>query len=446
MSLQNKGPSWDGSITSYECIDGIPISYYEKRASDDYRDGVGVPDGFKSEDKDIDDGDHRAVLVLWPNGSINAIHCEPWHEYSDLWLFNKIDEWGDPSGALIIIIGSMNSEPVSYDVSLDVGEDGERTIRIDADGHWIRRFKFIGNISHRWLRSLSNRYLKNPSHKVSLDEIAEFSPDGGTFPEPPGPEYSFQQIKEMEPFSGVYFCYIGRVCVYVGEGQDVTDRCNNRKDRQDKMEGVDGIGVLRVDPDNRLRMEKFYIGLLNPARNKEIHFRKGKKPKKKIQQPGIMTHVPIGTDDGLTNLGELEAYEACEDVSYKAKMAGEKGDVNKRIDEALEYLAKEKTDFVHDEPDEDEAEKFEHAQTFQEEKPKPVPPSNLEKQELFKLQEVAKHLSVSPSTVTQLVKKGELKTFQIPGQPKSKFVTREELNRFIYGRNSTTPSLEGGAA
>lgn len=342
MSLR-EGYKWAGSLTSYECIDGIPISYYEKRASDDYSDGVGVPDGYKAE-CNIDDVDQRVVLVIWPNGSINTIYCEPWHEYSDLWLFGKIDEWEDPGDALIIIIGSMNREPVSYDICLDVDKDGERTIRIDADGNWIRRFKFIGNISRRWLRSLHDRYLNNSSRKVILDEIAEFSPDGNTFPEPPGPEYSFQQIKEMDSFSGVYFCYVGRVCVYVGEGQDVTDRCNNRKDRQDKMEGVDGIGVLRVDPDNRLRMEKFYIGLLNPARNKEIHRRKGKKPTEKIQQPGIMTHVPIGTDDGLTNLGELEACEVCEDVAWKVKDAGVE-DADPLIDDALQKLAVEKTDF-----------------------------------------------------------------------------------------------------
>ena len=450
MSLR-EGYKWDGSLTSYECIDGLPISYYEKRASDDYRDGVGVPDGYKTEGQEFNHTDRRSILVIWPNGSINTISCDPWEEYSDLWLFDKIDEWGDPCSALIIIIGSMTQEPLSYDLQLDVGENGKRTIRVDADGNWIRRFKFIGNVSHRWLRSLTDRYRNDPSEKVELSELAQYSPDTEAFPIPPGPQYTFQQVKDMEPFSGVYFCYVGRVCVYVGEGKDVTDRCRNTKDRQDKMEGVDGIGVLRVDPEHRVRMEKFYIGLLNPCRNKEIQ--RGREPVGKIQQPGIMTHVPIGTDDGMTDLGARELESVGEEVASNSRHSED--DVDQLIDTAIEKLAVEKTDFefskmkddlVIDSWEADDAKNPPkgHIVATAEAILGITADRSLKSQDHFKLKEVAAQLGVSPSTVSKLVKNGELKTVQLPGHPRAKFIAREDLKQFMADRTVAPSSMKGG--
>ena len=68
----------------------------------------------------------------------------------------------------------------------------------------------------------------------------------------------------MDPFCGVYFSYNeDGSCHYVGESKNVTQRVTKSRDEI----GGRRIGLVKCEPQDRKRIEAFYVAMLNPPGN-----------------------------------------------------------------------------------------------------------------------------------------------------------------------------------
>ncbi len=102
------------------------------------------------------------------------------------------------------------------------------------------------------------------SKKKVASEIKLIQATSRAIPELPLHAIPIDEIKNLPPFSGVYIAYVGDDVVYVGEGQNVSDRC--RKSRPE-LSDCTHVSVIRCAGYERLRIESYFIGLLDPPRN-----------------------------------------------------------------------------------------------------------------------------------------------------------------------------------
>lgn len=85
-------------------------------------------------------------------------------------------------------------------------------------------------------------------------------------PYPPIPYPDYTRVKQPTPpeiCPCIYFAWRGEQCVYVGQTENLRQRLRNHK----KVFKEDWLTWIPKQKQNRLRMEGFYIWLLNPPRN-----------------------------------------------------------------------------------------------------------------------------------------------------------------------------------
>jgi hypothetical protein len=87
---------------------------------------------------------------------------------------------------------------------------------------------------------------------------------GHDMPPVPRPTMKRSQIRQLPPFSGLYFEWDGLLCNYVGKSINVPARLN---DGHHKLQGDSMMSFLQMDSSVIGRNELFYIWLLNPAKN-----------------------------------------------------------------------------------------------------------------------------------------------------------------------------------
>lgn len=92
-----------------------------------------------------------------------------------------------------------------------------------------------------------------------LDHVPIFN-----IPPAPPPELSKAQLKQLEPFSGVYFAYVGNELVYVGESENVPNRATTSRP---EINEVTGFGVIRCHSHMRFILEAACVGAYCPPRN-----------------------------------------------------------------------------------------------------------------------------------------------------------------------------------
>lgn len=72
---------------------------------------------------------------------------------------------------------------------------------------------------------------------------------------------------------GVYIAFAASgECVYVGESINLHKRIC--KTDRPELCGANYIGIVLCDGDERMRVEKFYMGLFNPKNNREVRQRR----------------------------------------------------------------------------------------------------------------------------------------------------------------------------
>ena len=73
--------------------------------------------------------------------------------------------------------------------------------------------------------------------------------------------------------SGVYIAFTKNgECLYVGESTNLRNRVALAWRPQ--LEGADFLAIVFCDGDERMRVEKFYMGLFNPRNNREVKERR----------------------------------------------------------------------------------------------------------------------------------------------------------------------------
>lgn len=83
-------------------------------------------------------------------------------------------------------------------------------------------------------------------------------------PPVPPPMMRRSKIRELPPFSGLYFEWDGLLCTYVGKSVNVPARLS---DGHHKLQGDSEMSFIEMDVRTIGRNELFYIWLLNPAKN-----------------------------------------------------------------------------------------------------------------------------------------------------------------------------------
>lgn len=118
---------------------------------------------------------------------------------------------------------------------------------------------------------------------------------------PPIPSQSIpiDEVRNLPPFSGVYIAYVGDQVVYVGEGQDVSDRC---KKGRPELNDCTHVSVIRCAGYERLRIEAYYVGLFDPPRNEISTNGRLDGRSKRTSDPAIYRAEPTENDDPLNSI------------------------------------------------------------------------------------------------------------------------------------------------
>lgn len=251
----------------------------------------------------------RIVVAFWPNATFTFWFIQSDVKLTDFDIFDKLDEHANPVDAVVYVVSfqdenaSVETPSIDVNMSAHPSPAGRRLSIAFGEETSVARYRFRKNVVRNYLRS---RYCnRNSGYEIESLEVPQAMGiySDKVMPSPPPPEFTFDDIARMEPFSGVYLAYCGMDCVYVGEAKDVTKRCRPSKERMGReFLGVTAIGVLKTLPEERKRLEKYFIGLLNPSRNREI-WTEG--PAKE-QRVCLLEKIPFGEDDGFTCRHEFE--------------------------------------------------------------------------------------------------------------------------------------------
>lgn len=206
------------------------------------------------------------VIAVWPNNTISVLKMPAGFTASA--LFGELDAEANPTDATIYICKTDEDGflHVGWNYVLDPGrpvEPSSKGLRIDCLSGRVKKWKWPPTVVRDYYRSLAKEDRRANAEASARTMTAE---ELKSFPAPPDPLFTVDEIRSMDRFCGVYFAFdTDGSCHYVGESLDVTTRVSKcRKEIGDRM-----IGVLRCEMHERKRIESYFIGLLDPPGNSQ---------------------------------------------------------------------------------------------------------------------------------------------------------------------------------
>lgn len=213
-----------------------------------------------------------AFIAFWPDSSISVLSYPSGHsaETYESWLYDDLDETEDPSFAKVFRLPSGFHIKTGLDVAVD-GE-GKQSARLHVtqfhdDGKRPKRLAWSPDAPYRRILRWRMRARDREREEQSQKYVAEFAGGAGNYPPVPPAVYSIEEVRKMEPFSGIYVAVnktTGSV-QYVGKSRDVTGRVSSKRP---ELEGCQ-LAVIKMAEQEIHFAEFFYISTLRPTHNWE---------------------------------------------------------------------------------------------------------------------------------------------------------------------------------
>jgi hypothetical protein len=204
------------------------------------------------------------VVAVWPNNTISIIRAPS--GFTMLNLFALIDVEASPLDAKCYQIGSdEDGMHITFDWKhLDDGSH----VRPESSDVVIG--KLFGKVKHLpWPDDILKQWMRVLANSVRRQDCIDrgkflFADEIPKFPCPPSPTHTVSDVRQMQPFCGVYFAFNeDGTCHYVGESEDVTKRVSkSRPEIGNRM-----IGLVECMPHERKRIEAYFVALLDPPGN-----------------------------------------------------------------------------------------------------------------------------------------------------------------------------------
>lgn len=226
------------------------------------------------------------VIAKWPNGTFSVIKAPLGFSMST--LFWELDNEADPGDATLYLLKQDKDgwSHMTFDWNHDdfvqqegAEDDGTRVLltqnsgRLDTHSGRLKKLKWPRNILRNAYRAM---FAERPPESVDR-KLSEMTADQiKDLPSEPVQTYTVDEVRSMEPFSGVYFAFNeDGSCHYVGEAKDVTTRVSKNREEI----GSRRIGLISCKPHERKRIESYFVGLLDPPGNGASTHRMKKKEK-----------------------------------------------------------------------------------------------------------------------------------------------------------------------
>jgi hypothetical protein len=214
-----------------------------------------------------------AFIAFWPDSTISVLSypsgCED--ETYEAWLFDDLDAEADPCLAEVYRLPSGFHIQTSASVE-QVKETGEEKAVIYVtsfhnDGKRPRRMRWAPDaLFKRWTR-IRMEHRRQAASKAALDSVATYEPANSIYPPVPDPAFTIDDVREMDPFSGIYIAVneeTGAV-QYVGKSKDVTRRVSASRPELKNCR----IALVKM-PESEIHFaELHYISKCRPTHNQE---------------------------------------------------------------------------------------------------------------------------------------------------------------------------------
>jgi hypothetical protein len=207
------------------------------------------------------------VIAAWPDGTVSVVSMNRGFSATDLYC--QLDAEGDPLLAKCYVISRAGDRCFHIGTRrLDEWElppaDGypERKKVESIEGR-AKKFAWPKRVVRDYYRSLS-RTGRASAREIVVEEM--HASDIRQMPRPPDPQCNADEIKKLPAFSGVYVAWNDDGTVhYVGESTNVPSRVSRARPEI----GDRRIGFVACPPQDRKRIECFFIGILDPPGNSQ---------------------------------------------------------------------------------------------------------------------------------------------------------------------------------
>lgn len=205
------------------------------------------------------------VIAVWENNTVSVIGMRRGFSMLDLWF--EIDAEANPLDATCYLAKpSIDGMYITFDWKDRFKAEAiacatSKNIAIGKLSGKLKRLNWPADIMAQVFKSMDRDARRAKLQERCRFLLASEIPD---MPRNPPPEYSVQDVRNMEPFCGVYFSYDRNgSCFYVGESLNVPNRVSkSRPEIGDRM-----LGVLRCHKHDRKRLEAWFVSILDPPGN-----------------------------------------------------------------------------------------------------------------------------------------------------------------------------------
>lgn len=204
------------------------------------------------------------VVAVWPDNTISILRVASGFTMLD--LFGQIDIEASPLDATCYQVGS-DEDGMHITFGWKDLDDGNK---VNAESTGVAIGKLFGRVKKLpWPEDILKQWMIRLSYETRRQDYVDrsrflFADEIPKFPSAPQPTHSVCDVRRMKPFCGVYFAFNSDgTCHYVGESEDVTKRVSkSRPEIGDRM-----IGLIECMPQDRKRIEAYFVALLDPPGN-----------------------------------------------------------------------------------------------------------------------------------------------------------------------------------
>ena len=213
-----------------------------------------------------------AFIAFWADSSISVLSYPSGYdnETYEAWLFDDLDQEADPLDARVYRL------PPGYHLQTDLFLGRNKSDAVDrpmlamtsfhSDGKRPKRMQWSPDAPFKRWNRIRMEQRKRAAEQAAEASIASYFSDDGAYPPVPAACFTIEEVRAMDPFSGVYIAIhqtTGNV-QYVGKSKDVTKRVSaSRKE----LLGCK-IALIQMPEQEIHFAELHYIAQCRPTANR----------------------------------------------------------------------------------------------------------------------------------------------------------------------------------